>query len=172
MPVGAGPAIELGAVVPADTMVSVIDNIVRALDGRGDAASDDDALLKAAFLFERARGLTPCGWPDEVVIANIGAEEVARVRRAVVAYVEREGVGAWALGKCADPALKPVLVAVLRRQLDGDAAELFQAMIALDGLGEPVFGGVRSRSILDESRNRELAGTYLSRHCSGGAAAG
>jgi hypothetical protein len=153
-------------------MTSLVENIVRTLTGQADVAAVDDALLNAAFLFEKSRGLPPCGWPDEVVAANITRDEVARLQRAVVAYVERNGFGSWALGKCFDPALRPVLVTVLRRQLDGDTGELFQAMIALDNLGEPVFAGVGSRSILDESRNRELAREYLSRYGSGDAAAG
>jgi hypothetical protein len=153
-------------------MAPIVESIVAALNDQADADAHHDALLNAAFLFEKSRGLTPCAWPDEVLSANVSREDVASLQRAVAAYVEREGVGSWVLGKCFDPALKPLLVAVLRRQLDGDAGELFQAMIALDNLGEPVFGGVRSRSVLDESRNRELAREFLSRHCGGDAVAG
>jgi hypothetical protein len=78
-----------------------------------------------------------------------------------VKYVQRNGVGSWTLGKCVDETLKPVLVSVLQRQLQGDAGELFQAMIALDILREPVFADVTHRSILDEEKNRELARRYL-----------
>lgn len=159
-------------VIPPHTMTPIVENIIRTLTGQADAEAIDDALLNAAFLFEKSRGLTPCAWPDEVVAANISREDVVRLQRAVVAYVERAGVGSWTLGKCFDPALKHVLVAVLRRHLDGDSGELFQGMIALDNIGEPVFGEIRSRSILNESRNREFTRDYLSRYASSDAAAG
>jgi hypothetical protein len=148
-------------------MTPLVEDIACTLADGADAEAINDALLSAAFLFEKQRGLAPCAWPADVIAADVSDEDIARLQRAVVAYVEREGVGSWVLGKCCDPALKPVLVAVLRRQLDGDPGELYQAMIALDNLGEPVFGDIGSRSILDESRNRELVRAYLSRHCSG-----
>jgi hypothetical protein len=144
-------------------MTSVIEKIRVALERESDDEVINDALLNAAFLFEKARGLSACAWPDEVVECSLSVEDLSALRRAVVAYVERMGVGSWSLGKCCDPTLKPVFIEVVRRQLNGDAGELFQAMIALSNIGEPIFGGVCSRSILDEHTNRELARVYLSR---------
>ena len=145
-------------------MTPLVENIITTLSDDANAEAIDDALLNAAFVFEKSRGLAPCGWPDEIVAIDLDHEDVPALKRAVVAYVGRKGVGSWTLGKCFDSALKPILVAVLRRQLDGDSGELFQAMIALDNLGEPVFGEVCYKSILDESRNRELAREYLSHY--------
>jgi hypothetical protein len=142
-------------------MSPIISRIVADLKNMPDAPSVNDALLDAAFLFEKARGMAPSGWSDEVVAASPDPEEMRLLQRSVVDFVERTGVGSWTLGKCRDASLKPVLLAVLRRQLRGDAGELFQAMIALDNIGEPVFGSSSSYSILDEAENRKLAEEYL-----------
>ena len=131
-------------------MATIVESIITVLNDQTDADALHDALLNAAFLFEKSRGLTPCCWPDEVCAANLSREDVLRLQGAVVAYVEREDCGSWVLGKCFDPTLKPVLLRVLRRQLDGDTDELFQAMVALDHLGEPVFGEVHSRSMASQ----------------------
>jgi len=142
-------------------MAPIVENIIAVLERQPDAGAVNDALLNAAFLFEKSRGVPPCAWPDEVAQSSATPEEMHRLRDAVVKYVQRNGVGSWTLGKCFDKTLKPVLVSVLQRHLQGDAGELFQAMIALDNLREPVFGDVRSRSILDQEKNRELARRYL-----------
>ena len=144
-------------------MTSIAQRIIAALEESSNTTMVDDAMLDAAFLFEKARGLPPCGWSDEVVRSNLSQDEMRRLRDAVAVFVERNGIGSWTLGKCADPSLKPVLTAVLRRQLHGDASELFQALIALDNLGEPVFQGAASRSILDEQCIRAFAAHYLDR---------
>jgi hypothetical protein len=145
-------------------MSSIVSRIVSVLEPNGvsdDAAAVDDALLNAAFLFEKARGLPPSAWPAEVINSHPTAANVRRLRDAVASFAERTGLGAWALGKCGDASLKPVLMRIVRRQLLGDPGELFQAMIALENLGDPVFGGMTSRSIRDEGHNRELAQRYL-----------
>lgn len=142
-------------------MANLIDRIIQVLESSFDRASLDEALLNAAFLFEKARGLAVCGWSEEIVSADVASADIPRLKRAVVEFVEREGFGTWTLSKCQDPSLKPVFIQGLRRHLQGDAGELFQAMLALDNLGEDVFRGKQSRSILDEADNRELARKYL-----------
>jgi|SRR5690348_12130313 len=142
-------------------MTDVITRIVTVLEDRSDSAAVQEALVVAAFLFEKARGLPLSGWPDEVIRANPDADEMRLLRCAVVAYAERTGVGSWTLGKCDDPSLKPVLASLVRRHLDGDAGELYQAMIALDNLGERVFSDAAVCSILDEEVTRALARKYL-----------
>lgn len=154
------------------TMAPIVENIIAVLERQPDAGAAHDAFLNAAFLFEKSRGVLPCAWPDEVAQSNASPEDMRRLRDAVAKYVERNGVGSSTLGKCFDASLKPVLVSVLQRQLQGDAGELFQAMIALDNLHEPVFGDVSSRSILDEQKNRDLARRYLEAVQGGHAGAG
>lgn len=141
----------------------MIVRIIQTLDGPSDRATLDEALLNAGFLFEKARGLPFCGWTDEVVRAEIAPTDISRLQGALVGFVEREGFGTWALSKCQDPSLKPVFIQVLRRHLEGDTGELFQAMLALSSLGEDVFQNKHSMSILDEAGNRELARDYLRR---------
>src|SRR5688572_5613796 len=102
-------------------MPPIVENIIAVLERQADAGAVDDALVSAGFLFEKSRGVPPCAWPDEVVESNASAEDLGRLRDAVVAYVQRSGVGSWTLGKCSDESLKPVLVSVLQRQLQGDA---------------------------------------------------
>src|SRR4051812_49605783 len=98
-------------------MAPIVENIIAVLE-RQDAGAVDDALLDAAFLFEKSRGVPPCAWPDEVAESDAGPEDIRCLRDAVVRYVQRNGVGSWTLGKCFDESLKPVLVSVLQRQLD------------------------------------------------------
>ena len=47
-----------------------------------------------------------------------------------------------------------------------DANELFQAMTALDNIGEPIFQSRASASVDEEAINRRLADEYLKRECS------
>jgi hypothetical protein len=51
---------------------------------------------------------------------------------------------------------------VLQRQLDGNSIEMYQAMIALDNLGERIFPS-GSASASNMNLNRELARNYLTR---------
>jgi hypothetical protein len=144
------------------TVTPIVSRIIAVLDAAyaAEGADVDNALLDAAFLFEKASGLPPSAWSDEVLQATPTPEAMARLRHAVVAFVERTAVGTWTLSKCNDPTLKPLFVALLRRQLHGDAGVLFQTMIALSNLGERIFP-TGSASILDEELNRTLAGRYL-----------
>jgi hypothetical protein len=153
-------------------MAPIVENIIAVLEQQPDAEAVHEALLNAAFLFEKSRGMSPCAWPDEVVESNASSEDVCRLRDAVVMYTRRTGVGSWTLGKCFDESLKPVLLSVLKRQLHGDAGELFQVMIALHNLREPVFGDESSHSILNEQKNRDLARRYLEAVQGGHAGAG
>jgi hypothetical protein len=142
-------------------MINLIDRIMQTLEDPSDGVALDEALLNAAFLFEKARKLPACGWPEEVVRTDTISVDILRLKRAVVEFVEREGFGTWTLSKCQDPSLKPVFIQVMRRHLQGDAGELFQAMLALSDLGENVFPDKHSMSVLDEAGNRELAREYL-----------
>jgi hypothetical protein len=144
-------------------MSALVNRIIASLGLPTDSDAFADAVLDAAFLFEKARGGEPCGWPDEVVDTEVDAGDMARLREAVVGFVERHGYGSWMLSKCQDPSLKPVFIRVLRKNVDGDAGELFQAMIALSNLGEDVFAGRCGMCILDEELNRRLAVGYLGR---------
>jgi len=119
---------------------SLVDQIIAALR-TAQGSELNEALLDAAFLFEKARGLTLAHtWSKAVVDAAITEADTARLKAAVVEFVERGGDGLWTLGKCDDPELKPLFIRVLQQELDGDPGKLYQTMIALHNLGERVFG--------------------------------
>lgn len=144
-------------------MPSLVDRIIESLLTRPAEVSQNGTLCTAASYFEKARGLPSAFWLDEpeVVAEEVRPEDVRRLKEAMIAFAEEHGNGSWVLSKCEDPALKPFFQRILRRHLDGDAAELYQAMIALENLGEPVFAGRCVKSILDEPLNRALAREYL-----------
>jgi hypothetical protein len=118
--------------------------------------------VEAMFLFERSR-------------ENAGAKaescaiqaEVRAVRQAMIDLIERaeccpdEIINA--LGALRDPALISLFRRCISWQANQDAGGVYAAMIALDELGEDIFGSTGSRSILDWEPNRELALAYLER---------
>jgi hypothetical protein len=136
-----------------------------------------EAILQAAFLFEKAR-INPgsdalqdlsasFGWPPEVAVAPVDvAARDALVEKLKILATLRPGDSAvgsiyWALGKVGDPALRDFFIAALREQLNRNPGAVFQVMVALDNLGERIFGERRSRSIDDVVENRKAAEQYL-----------
>lgn len=126
----------------------------------------DEALIDAAFLLEKSRGLHHAGWPDHVQSAAVTTEHAQSLKRAVAAYVRRCARGCWALGKSADPAQRDTLANALRAHLapGGDPFELYQALVALEDCGETdVFAGATCRSSIHAEANRQYARRYLAR---------
>ena len=64
----------------------------------------------------------------------------------------------------ATPAIKPLLVEVLRDSLTRDSNVLYQTMIALEAVGEHIFGDVLSTSCDDIEQNQRRARQYLASH--------
>jgi hypothetical protein len=146
----------------------LIQRVVRTLDTASprSATAVDRALIDAAFLLEKSRGLHHAAWPEHVQSADVTTENAQSLTRAVAVYVRRFARGTWALGKSADPAQRRTLAQALRRNLapDGDAFELYQALVALGGCGEPdVFGGATCRSVIHIDANRQYAQRILDR---------
>jgi len=139
----------------------LIDRIISVLETASSGPAFDEAILNASFVFEKARGLPPVGWPDQVIGANVTNDDVARLKVCLVNLIERGGRGSWALGNSCDAKLKATYVRVLRREMNGDAGELYQAIIALMNIGECFDEDRHSCSILDEAENRALARKYL-----------
>lgn len=104
----------------------------------------------------------PAGSP-EVSESQLTDADVRRLQKAIVRFVEAGGRGSWVLGKTGDRRVKPALQKAVRRELNRDGAELYQAMIALENIGEKVFGET-DRSIGNVAANREQARIYLSKH--------
>lgn len=144
-------------------MTPIVDRIIRTLGESTDAGAINDAMLDAAFLFEKARGLPPRAWGEDVLNSTIIPSQIQRLQEAVVEYVEWTHRGAWTLGKCNDMRLKPLLFRMLKHHVTNDAEELYQVMVALSNLGEPVFGPDGSTLVRNSARNRELARSFLAR---------
>jgi hypothetical protein len=146
----------------------LIQRVVRTLDTASpqSATAVDRALIDAAFLLEKSRGLHHSLWPQHVQSAQVTTEHAQSLKRAIAVYVRRFARGSWALGKSADPAQRQILTQVLRCNLapDGDPFELYQALVALEDCGEPdVFAGATRRSVINVEANRQYAQRVLER---------
>jgi len=147
-------------------MSDLVELIITRLASPPGSDELNKAILDSAFVFEKHRGVPPAGWSEEVVATPVTDADVQRLKAALVEFIDRGGHGSWSLGKAYDPSLIPVFCRVLRRELDGggDGHELYQAMIAVDNLGEDVFGDRSLMTHLDDDDYRALARAYLSRY--------
>ncbi len=157
--------------------MNIWEDIIETVEAHRQHSDLQEALLLATFLFEKSRilpraeallGLSASmGWPEKVAVAPI--DDVAKERLSLSLQqlaIERPGdpsIGAvyWALGKLYDPSLITFFQAALKEQLNRNPGALYQVMIALDNLGEKVFGESRSYSIDDVAINIGHARKYL-----------
>jgi hypothetical protein len=128
-----------------------------------------DAICAVAFAFERAHGHL-LGEYEESQISFHGLDGHEPI---VLAAALRDGILAgdtnyrtqayWALGKRFDRELIPFFRERLAAEMLDDPSIVYQIMIALDNLGEPVFSKARSGSysILDADLNLVDAEIYL-----------
>ena len=131
---------------------------------------DSQFLTAAAFRFEAARGVRHSDFETEI-ITELELDTIAPDDLAHTLWDWLGGKGAdsplrssayWALGKRHDPRDLTSLVAVLHRELPRDADAVYQILIALENLGEPVFPPEqRGRSSRDHESNRAAAQRYL-----------
>jgi len=131
-----------------------------------------DAIVAAAYVFERANGYQ-LGERERSEIAmhkmeNCDPELLAKdLQRDILDHAEDEsGYKAqayWALGKRFDRRLIPFFRDRLAIELRHDVETVYQIMIALENLQEPVFSADRSGSysIMDSDLNRRDAKSYL-----------
>jgi hypothetical protein len=104
---------------------------------------------------------------DELIRVS-GFDGLTELTRAIVDLVERaencQSELVSVLGLLADPELVPLFRRCLGQLIAAqDAGGMYAAMMALDRVDEPVFGGLAIRSILDWEKNRQLALDYLER---------
>ena len=131
---------------------------------------DSQFLTGAAFRFEAARGVRHSDFETEI-IADAELDTVAPddLAHTLWTWLAAEGADSplrssayWALGKRHDPRDLAPLVTALRRELPRDADSVYQILIALENLGEPVFPPEqRGRSSRDHESNRAAAQRYL-----------
>src|SRR5579871_793390 len=105
-------------------MASLIDRIIRTLNSGSSRSARDQAILDAAFIFEKSRGHAPAGWSQEVILSAFSDADIARLKSALVEFIRNRNKACWSLGKSYDPALKPIYIEVLRRDMDADPYEL------------------------------------------------
>jgi hypothetical protein len=97
----------------------------------------------------------------------IGSEDAKQLVTCLATFIRSNPLHAdvasavWCLKYAPDPELKPLLREVLRRAIRRDAITLYQAIIALRGLGEPLLP--LNSSIDDLEGNSRMAELYLER---------
>ncbi len=131
---------------------------------------DSQFLTAAAFRFEAARGVRHSDF-ETVIIAEAELDTIAPddLARTLWNWLAADGANSslrssayWALGKRSDSRDLAPLVAALRCELPRDADVVYQILIALENLGEPVFPREqRERSSRDHAFNRAAAERYL-----------
>ncbi|MES2440358.1 MAG: hypothetical protein V4584_14915 [Verrucomicrobiota bacterium] len=130
-----------------------------------------DYLMAVAFFFERENG-NPLGENELAEIKEHGLEfaDAEAIARQLQLSLGGNPLSAdarasiyWALSKRFDDSLLPFFQESLARELGEDNSPVFQVMIALDNLNQPVFSKGRegSFSVLDDELNRGDAAAYL-----------
>ncbi len=141
----------------------------------GDASDPNDVserLLAAAFKFEHERGVA-LDDHDHALIAWAGFDQVpivdivSQLLASIETVLRPAGVkctGYWALGKLYSDELLPFFRQALAVEINDDREAVYQLLIALDNLNEPVFGADRSGSYSSSETDLNLrdAHNYLS----------
>jgi hypothetical protein len=150
--------------------MTLVERVCTTLE-HGGREEQADALTTAIFLIEKGIGRSPAGWDEEVLSEPLDEDALSVLRKAVVAYAERNlrpvpvasAIAALALFE--DEALKPLFQSFVRQYaaIGSDMGVLYQAMVALQRIGEKVFPDGRS-SLRDIERNLELASAYLQKN--------
>jgi hypothetical protein len=152
-----------------DGEMTLVDRICAALENGG-FHEQVEATLTASFLIEKALGREPAGWNDEVLAEPVDRDTIPRLRESLVRFIERHvppppvSSAISALKLLDDRGLVPLFVSCLQEHARGgsDTGVLYQAMDALDRLGERIFPDKRS-SLLEAERNLQLANEYLAK---------
>lgn len=130
----------------------------------------DLQLEAAGYRFERSLGRALDEREARIVRSvELPAEDIAELAQVLVRFLESDPASVesrirayWALSKLFDRALLPRFRSWLRRELRRSSDALFQVMIALDNLGEPVFPPERTGvAAFEKARNMRDAARYL-----------
>ena len=105
---------------------------------------------------------------ERVEYPHMKADDIARLKQALIKFI-RDNPHHPQLGRAlhgfqylAAPDTKGLLVEVLRDCLGRDASPLYQAILALEALGENLYGPRLSTSYDEIERNKQVARAYLS----------
>ena len=130
-----------------------------------------DAILAVGFFFELAGGVPHEPYEMSEIqkhgLDGLDPERIARELRDLITAEHKNDnrdrqQAYWALGKKRDRGLIPFFCDQLRLELRRDMIAAYQIMIALQDIGEPIFGSDRSGySFDDHELNRRDAESYL-----------
>lgn len=105
---------------------------------------------------------------EQTVYPHMQAEDIERLKKAVICFVREHphdrllGRAVFALYYLAAPDTKSLLVGVLRDCLGRDSGTLYQTILALEALGDNLYGPRLSTSYDEVERNERVAREYLS----------
>jgi len=136
----------------------------------GDSLIDCAEIMRMWQLFAGdPRGHSVVGpFSDKEPYPHVRAGDVDALKVALIEFIQRHPhhpqlCGAvFGLMKLAAPDTRDLLIEVLRDCLGRDSHALFQTMLALEALGEDLYGRELSRSFNDVEHNESLARKWLS----------
>jgi len=105
---------------------------------------------------------------EEAKYPHVQAEDVERLKQALVVFVSAHprhpqlSRAVFALYYLASPDTKSLLIEVLRDCLGRDSGALYQTILALEALGDNLYGPRLSTSYDEVERNEKVAREYLS----------
>jgi hypothetical protein len=105
---------------------------------------------------------------EDISYPPMHADDIERLKMAVISFVRQHprhqfvGTAVFALYYLAAPDTKGLLIDILRDSLGRDSGALYQTLLALEALGDNIFGPTSSTSCKDIDRNERVAREYLS----------
>jgi hypothetical protein len=99
---------------------------------------------------------------------HVQADDIERLKQALISFVRvhprhpQLGRAVFALGYLAAKDTKDLLIDVLRDSIGRDSSALYQTIIALEALGDNLYGPRWSTSYDEVERNERVAREYLS----------
>jgi len=148
--------------------MSYVQFILNAFEQR-DAEAISNAILPATAFFERSRGMQSGTAYDETLIEECSPDDLLRISTAMIDFVRtsphhpKVGSVVWSLGKLCDPDLKPLFRHFLHANRAGEVHVIWQAVIALQNLGDGLLRGVTTWFDLDEHTFHKRVAEYINR---------
>jgi hypothetical protein len=105
---------------------------------------------------------------EQTKFPYVQADDVERLKQALIAFVQRYphhphlGSAVAAFHYLAAPDTKGLLLGILRDCIGRDSGALYQTILALEALGDNIYGPRSSNSYDEVERNERVAKVYLS----------
>jgi hypothetical protein len=136
-----------------------------------------DSLVDAGEIMRMWRffGGDPAGsavvgpFSEQTEFPCVQADDIERLKQALIAFVRRHShhphlcSAVHAFEYLAAPDTKSLLIEVLRECIGRDSVALYQTILALEALGDNLYGPRLSTSFDEVKRNERVACEYLSR---------